>query len=103
VAPLIAALPAVLLIFLAIVAPGFLAPLADDRLTIVGVPLIVPVVLLFVGVVVAVAWIARRTRSPVVAIVLAAAWVPLGLFIVILSPAIVLIAVNLSSSGLDGP
>src|SRR5262245_11246492 len=81
VAPLIAALPAFLLIFLWIVAPGFLAPLADDRVSIVGAPFIVPVVLLLAGMILAVAWIARRMRSPVVGIVLAAIWAPIGLFI----------------------
>ena len=94
VAPVIAAIPTVLVAFVAIVGDRFYAPLFDYPL-VLGIPVIVPFLALYVGVIVLVAWLARGVRNPWVARIVAVAWLVPGLYLAILLPAIVLIRANL--------
>ena len=90
VAPVIAAIPAVLVAFVAIVGDRFYAPLFSTTLGL-GIPVIVPFLALYVGAIVLVTWLAMRVRNPWVARIVALAWLAPGLYLAILLPAIVLI------------
>jgi len=97
VAAVIAGLPLLLLLFLAVVAPAFNAPASDGPLVVAGMLPAVPFAIGLVGMVV-IAGSLSRFVNPVLGVVVAAIWLPLGLFVVILGPALVLIVVNLAGS-----
>ena len=94
VAPVIAAIPAALVAFVAIVGDRFYAPLVSTTLGL-GIPVIVPFLALYVGAVVLVTWLAIRVRNPWVARIVAIVWLAPGLYLAILLPAIVLLRANL--------
>ena len=94
VAPVVAAIPAVLVAFVAIVGDRFYAPLVSTTMGL-GIPLIVPFLALYVGAIVLVTWLAVRVRNPWVARIVAILWLAPGLYLAILLPAIVLIRANL--------
>ena len=82
-------------VVLALIAPGFFAPLADDRATVFGVVPLIPfagalLVLLVVNVLVL-----FLVRSPFVQGLVTALCTTAGVFLAILAPAITLIAINL--------
>lgn len=92
----IALLPIAALIVLAVVAPNFLSPLVDDRISLVGIPagilVLVAIALLSLVGVLAV----NLVRSPAIVFVvlLLTTWV--AMVLILLAPAFVLIAINLS-------
>ena len=86
-------LPLALTVYLPIAAPGFLHPLTDPRASIVGLPpialfLLLPLINLVV---------ARVTRNETATLITIAVTSFLGLVLTILGPAMVLIAINLST------
>jgi hypothetical protein len=92
----VALIPALLMAFLFAAAPGFLQPLFDTRGTIAGIP-VGPAVLALFGLLTATGLGAVRfLRSPL-AIVVALVCTTAALYLVILGPAMVLIAVNLAT------
>ena len=97
VAAVIAGLPLLLLLFLMVVAPSFHAPLSDGHLVVAGLLPAVPFAIVLVGMVF-IAGSLSRFVNPVLGVVVAAIWLPLGLFAVILGPALVLVVVNLAGS-----
>jgi hypothetical protein len=94
VAPVIAAIPAVLVAFVAILGDRFYAPLVSTTLGL-GIPVIVPFLALYVGAIVLVTWLAIRVPNPWVARIVAVVWLAPGLYLAILLPAIVLIRASL--------
>jgi hypothetical protein len=93
----IALIPIALAAIIEILARGFLEPLLDDRVTFLGLPLIAPF-LIALGVLTAVsALAARMTRNPIALGVVLFATTSLGVGIVVLAPALVLIAINLQT------
>ena len=94
---IIAALPLTMLALLAVIAPGFASPLADGRVSLLGMPagayLIAMVVLLAIIAIQTV----RFVRQPwiVAPVLLLATW--LGLSLIAFGPALVLIMINLKT------
>ena len=95
----IAAVPLVLALFLAIVAPAFMAPLTDPTVNVLGLPPVVPYAVLLVGMVFVSGLLGRYVRSGILGVVVAAIWMPVGLFLVLLGPAMVLIYQGITSGG----
>ena len=90
-------IPAAFALFLLIVAPAFLDPLFTGHAGIPGLPPIVIYVALLAGLAAANMLALRLVRSEVAVGILVAVTTTVGLFIVILGPAIVLIADNLAT------
>jgi hypothetical protein len=86
-------LPLVPVAFLTIAAPGFFEPMADPRVSIVGLP---PVALFLFLPLINLA-VARVTRNEAATLVAIAVTSFLGMALAMLAPAIVLIVVNLST------
>lgn len=87
----IAACPLALVLLLSLGMPSFMAPLTDGVVSVVGLPIIVPYAVLFVGMVFVAGLLGRYSGSGLIGVVVAALWFPVGLFLAILGPAIVLI------------
>ena len=94
-------LPIGLVLLLAVIAPGFLGPLLDDAMPVLGMPPIV----VFLGALAALFAInvlaARAFRNPFVLGRVVAMTTTAGVFIVILAPAVILILVNLQDLPVD--
>ena len=84
-------------VLLALIAPGFFAPLLDDRVNVFGLPAMIP----FAGALLALMAIdllvAAFVRSAFVQGIVVALTTTAGLFLVILAPALALIAMSLGS------
>ncbi len=96
VATVAAILPLAFAAYLAIAAPGFLAPLSDPAVAIGGLAPLVLFLGVGVAVVVLVVAVALKARRAWLAVVIAAAWFVIGQLVVILGPAAALIAIGLS-------
>jgi hypothetical protein len=87
--------PVAFAVFLALIAPGFYAPLLDERMNVIGLPAVIP----FGGVLVALLAIdllvAAFVRSSFVQGLTLAVTTTAGVFLVILAPALARIAVAL--------
>jgi hypothetical protein len=94
---LIALIPVVLAGVLLLLAPGFFAPLFDDRQGVLGAPIGLAFIALFAALTGLGVAIVRRFRSAAAIVVVVVACVGPAVFIVILAPAIVLIAINLKA------
>ena len=94
-------LPIGLVLLLAVIAPGFLGPLLDDAMPILGMPPIV----VFLGALAALFAInvlaARAIHNPFVVGLVVAMTTTAGVFMVILAPAVILILVNLRDLPVD--
>jgi hypothetical protein len=90
-------IPAAFALFLLIVAPAFLDPLFTGHAGIPALPPIVLYVALLAGLAAANMLALRLVRSEVAVGILVAVTTTIGLFIVILGPAIVIIADNLAT------
>ena len=90
-------IPAAFALFLLIVAPAFMDPLFTDHAGIPGLPPIVLCVALLAGLAAANMLALRLVRSEVAVGIVVAVTTTIGLFIVILGPAIVLIADDLAT------
>jgi hypothetical protein len=98
-AVVVAAVPLALALGLALVVPDFLAPLADGRVNVFGLPPGVPLAVILVGMVFVCGLLSTSVRPSAVGVVVAAVWAGIGLWLVILGPAIVLIYTGLTSDG----
>ena len=85
------AVPLALALWLAVAAPGFLSPLG-------GTAAIVAWLLALVGMVVLCAALTHWVRPAWIGVVLAVVWIVVGTMLVILGPAIILIAQSLSGT-----
>jgi hypothetical protein len=99
VATVVAAMPLLLAVLLAIGFPSFMAPLTDGTVNLAGVPLIVPFTVLLVGMVFVAGLLGRYVGSGLIGVIVAAVWAGIGLWLVILGPGIVLISTGLTSAG----
>jgi hypothetical protein len=93
----VAVTPLALLVLLAVLAPNFLSPLFDDRVSLVGTPAgfwFVGIVLLLAAIGVATV---RVVRHPVLVGAVLLVTTFLGLNIVLLGPAVILIMINLKT------
>lgn len=87
--------PVAFALLLVVIAPGFLGPLLDSGAAILGLPPVVGFALVL-AVCPVLAFALARARGPIwLSAIVAVIGVSVGLFVVILSPAIILIAVNL--------
>lgn len=89
--------PIAFALLLAIIAPAFLEPLFDTRAAILGLPPIVGFIVVLVGLLAVDVLAIRFLHNPVAVGLVVAVTTTVGLFLVILAPAFVLIAVNLTT------
>ena len=82
---------------LAVVAPGFFAPLLDDRVNVLGNRPLIPFAGALLGLLAINLLVIRLVRSSFVQGLVLALTTTAGVFLVILMPAFVLIAVNLGA------
>jgi len=94
-------LPIGLVLLLAVIAPGFLAPLLDDAMPILGLQPIVAFLGALAGLFAINLVAARAIRNPFVLGLVVSMTTTAGVFIVIISPAIILIMVNLQELPVD--
>jgi hypothetical protein len=90
-----AAIPLGFLALMAMIAPGFLGPLGDDRASIAGFPMGYVLIAFVVVLTVIGVLTVRFVRQPVVVGVVLTLTIVLGLTVVFLAPAFVLIVINL--------
>jgi hypothetical protein len=82
-------------LLLAVIAPGFYQPLLDERAAPLGLPPVVGVLAILLGLAAVNLLALRFVRSTVAVGLVVAVTTTVALFVVILAPAIVLIAINL--------
>ena len=94
----VALAPLSLGIFLWLVAPAFVDPIWDERVALFGVPLGLTLLVLVVAITALAVLVAVRVRSKLVAAVLVTLLAGVGLYLVLLAPALVLIVIELGST-----
>jgi len=94
-------LPVGLVLLLAVIAPGFLTPLLDDALPVLGLAPIVAFLGALAGLFAINLLAARAIRNPFVLGLVVAMTTTAGVFVVILAPAVILILVNLRDLPVD--
>ena len=94
-------LPVGLVLLLAVIAPGFLTPLLDDALPVLGLAPIVAFLGALAGLFAINLLAARAIRNPFVLGLVVAMTTTAGVFVVILAPAVILILVKLRDLPVD--
>ena len=90
--------PLALGVFLWLAAPGFLVPLGDQRVSLAGLPGGWLLVVLFAAMTAVAVTVAITVRSALVAAVVVVLLTGISFWLVILGPAIVLIAIGLGTA-----